>query len=113
MTEKLVDLIAELKEKEALAWVEKALAEGVEPMAVLGDARRAMAVVGEKFSAGQYFIHDAPAQDGSIVTPVEAMTAMPSVPASPVLALLIPTAVAVQESRRGCSADEAGRDSSG
>lgn len=58
MTAKLVELVADLKEQEALAAVEGALAAGTDPGQVLLQAREAMTIVGQRFSAGRYFIPD-------------------------------------------------------
>jgi len=54
----LAGLIAELKEQEALDTVKKKLAAGDDPMKILADAREGMAIVGERFGSGQYFIPD-------------------------------------------------------
>lgn len=58
MSGKLVKLLSDLKEPEALQFVEKALAEGVDPVALLGEAREGMAVVGQRFAKEEYFIPD-------------------------------------------------------
>jgi trimethylamine corrinoid protein len=58
MSGKLVKLLSELKEPEALQFVEKALAEGGDPAALLEDAREGMAVVGQRFAKEEYFIPD-------------------------------------------------------
>jgi len=58
MSGKLVTLLSDLKEPEALAFVEKALAEGVDPMDLLGQAREAMNIVGQRFASSEYFIPD-------------------------------------------------------
>ena len=51
-------LLSDLKEQEALDAVKKALAEGVDPMQILADAREGMKIVGERFGNEQYFIPD-------------------------------------------------------
>lgn len=56
MANELTELIAEVKEQEAYAFVEKALESGTDPMQLLDAARQGMTVVGEKFSEGIYFI---------------------------------------------------------
>ena len=56
MSGKLVKLLSDLKEPEALQFVEKALAEGVDPAALLEEAREGMAVVGQRFAKEEYFI---------------------------------------------------------
>ncbi|MGE5839920.1 MAG: B12-binding domain-containing protein [Deltaproteobacteria bacterium] len=58
MSGELVKLLSDLKEQEALQFVEKALAQGTDPAALLEDAREGMAVVGERFAREEYFIPD-------------------------------------------------------
>jgi methanogenic corrinoid protein MtbC1 len=58
MAGKLAKLLSDLKEPEALAFVEKALREGVDPMDLLGDAREGMNIVGQRFASQEYFIPD-------------------------------------------------------
>jgi len=58
MSGKLVKLLSDLKEPEALQFVEKALAEGVDPAALLGEAHEGMAIVGQRFAKEEYFIPD-------------------------------------------------------
>jgi len=58
MAGKLAKLLSDLKEPEALAFVEKALGEGVDPMDLLGDAREGMNIVGQRFASQEYFIPD-------------------------------------------------------
>ena len=58
MSGKLVKLLSDLKEPEALQFVEKALAEGVDPAALLGESREGMAIVGQRFAKEEYFIPD-------------------------------------------------------
>jgi 5-methyltetrahydrofolate--homocysteine methyltransferase len=58
MSGKLSNLLSDLKEPEALQFVEKALAEGVDPAALLEEAREGMAIVGQRFAKEQYFIPD-------------------------------------------------------
>jgi len=53
---KLVKLLADLKEQEALEFVEKALGKGVDPMNLLWDAKEGMKIVGHKFASEEYFI---------------------------------------------------------
>jgi 5-methyltetrahydrofolate--homocysteine methyltransferase len=45
-----------LKEKEALKIVEDRLSAGEDPLKILDDARRAVEIVGKRFSDGEYFI---------------------------------------------------------
>ena len=58
MSGELAKLLSDLKEPEALAFVEKALGEGVDPMELLGDAKEGMSIVGQRFSTEEYFIPD-------------------------------------------------------
>jgi methanogenic corrinoid protein MtbC1 len=58
MSGNLAKLLSDLKEPEALQFVEKALAEGVDPVALLGEAREGMAIVGQRFAKEEYFIPD-------------------------------------------------------
>ena len=58
MSGELARLLSDLKEPEALAYVEKALGEGVDAMALLRDAREGMNIVGRRFSSEEYFIPD-------------------------------------------------------
>jgi 5-methyltetrahydrofolate--homocysteine methyltransferase len=47
-----------LKEPEALQFVEKTLAEGGDPMALLGEAKEGMNIVGQRFATEEYFLPD-------------------------------------------------------
>jgi len=58
MSGELVKLLSDLKEPEALEFVEKALGDGVDPMDLLGQAREGMNIVGERFASEDYFIPD-------------------------------------------------------
>jgi methanogenic corrinoid protein MtbC1 len=58
MASDLAGLLSDLKEEEALDTVKKKLAEGVDPIKILADAREGMAIVGERFGNEQYFIPD-------------------------------------------------------
>jgi methanogenic corrinoid protein MtbC1 len=58
MAGNLAKLLSDLKEPEALAFVEKALGEGADPMDLLGDAREGMNIVGQRFASQEYFIPD-------------------------------------------------------
>lgn len=58
MTDNLVDILADLKEKEALAIVKERLASGEDPMNILADSRKALEIVGNRFADGTYFIPD-------------------------------------------------------
>ena len=54
----LVVLVSELKEQDAVRVTEERLKAGEDPLKILGDARKAMQIVGERFSNGKYFIPD-------------------------------------------------------
>jgi methanogenic corrinoid protein MtbC1 len=54
----LLNLLADLKEKEALEVVQKRLDSGDDPMGILDDARKAMEIVGKRFADSEYFIPD-------------------------------------------------------
>ena len=58
MSGELEKLLSDLKEPEALEFVDNALAEGVDPMALLDAAREGMNIVGQRFAAEDYFIPD-------------------------------------------------------
>ncbi|MFP3928790.1 MAG: B12-binding domain-containing protein [Desulfobacteraceae bacterium] len=58
MSGELVKLLSDLKEQEAIKFVEDALAKGTDPMSLLGEAKEAMGIVGKRFSDGTYFIPD-------------------------------------------------------
>lgn len=58
MSGELTKLLSDLKEPETLEFVRKALADGVDPMDLLGQAREGMNVVGERFAREDYFIPD-------------------------------------------------------
>ena len=56
MAENLVDVLAELKEQEALAIVRERLESEEDPMNILADSRKALEIVGNRFADGTYFI---------------------------------------------------------
>jgi methanogenic corrinoid protein MtbC1 len=58
MSQKLVELIAGLKEKEALETAAEMLDAGADPVAILGYCNQAMDIVGKNFETGKYFIPD-------------------------------------------------------
>jgi len=58
MSDELAKLLSDLKEPEAIGCVEKALADGVDPMGLLGQAKEGMNIVGQRFAEGYYFIPD-------------------------------------------------------
>ena len=58
MDDKLVGLIADLKEQEVIARVKELIEGGADPVGILDDGRSAMVVVGKRFETGEYFIPD-------------------------------------------------------
>jgi methanogenic corrinoid protein MtbC1 len=58
MAENLVDALADLKEQEAIEIVTKRLGAGEDPLKILGDARKGMEIVGNRFASSEYFIPD-------------------------------------------------------
>lgn len=58
MSGELGKLLSDLKEPEALEFVEKALSEGADPMDLLGQAKEGMNIVGQRFADDTYFIPD-------------------------------------------------------
>ncbi len=56
MSGKLVRAIADMREEEALALVKEMVESGVEPVAILDAAREAMAIVGQRYQEGTYFL---------------------------------------------------------
>ena len=58
MNEDLVTLISELKQKEAIEVTEQRLKSGEDPLKILADGKKAMQIVGQRFSEGIYFIPD-------------------------------------------------------
>jgi len=58
MSGELVKLLSDLKEPEALEFVEKALERGGDPAELLGEAKEGMNIVGQRFANDEYFIPD-------------------------------------------------------
>jgi trimethylamine corrinoid protein len=58
MAQDLITALSELKEEEALKIVRERLDAGDDPVAILDDARRALEIVGKRFSDCEYFIPD-------------------------------------------------------
>jgi len=58
MNDKLISLMADLMEEETIAMVKELVSTGTNPMDILDDAGRAMAIVGKRFETGEYFIPD-------------------------------------------------------
>ena len=58
MAGKLAQLLSDLKEPEAMAFVDEALGKGTAAEELLEDTKEGMNIVGEKFAKGEYFIPD-------------------------------------------------------
>ena len=58
MAEDLVNALADLKEQEAIKIVKDRLSASEEPLKILGDARKGMEIVGNRFASSEYFIPD-------------------------------------------------------
>lgn len=58
MAEDLAKTLADLKEEEAIKIVKDRLSAGEDPLKILGDARRGMEIVGQRFASSEYFIPD-------------------------------------------------------
>ncbi len=58
MAEDLVYALSELKEKEAIEIVKSRLDKEEDPLLILDEAKKAMAIVGKRFEEGTYFIPD-------------------------------------------------------
>ena len=56
MSDELMEALSTMKEKEALSLVEELLEQGVDPLDILQDCKKAMAIVGENFATGKYFL---------------------------------------------------------
>jgi len=58
MAKDLVNTLADLKEQEAIKIVEDRLKANEDPLKILGDARKGMEIVGQRFASSEYFIPD-------------------------------------------------------
>ena len=58
MVAKLAELLADLKEDEAIAETKARIAKKDDPLKILEDSRSGMEVVGKRFASGEYFIPD-------------------------------------------------------
>jgi methanogenic corrinoid protein MtbC1 len=54
----LANLLADLKEEDAIKLTNERLAKGQDPLGILEDSRRGMEIVGKRFASGEYFIPD-------------------------------------------------------
>ena len=58
MAKDLVNTLADLKEQEVIKIVENRLNAKEDPLKILGDARKGMEIVGQRFASSEYFIPD-------------------------------------------------------
>jgi 5-methyltetrahydrofolate--homocysteine methyltransferase len=58
MSQRLIDAITEMREKDALAIAQEMVDAGADPLELLDDCRQAMVTIGEQFEAGDYFISE-------------------------------------------------------
>jgi methanogenic corrinoid protein MtbC1 len=56
MSQELIDLVVDMREDEAVAFAEKLIAEGVDPLSLLDDCRTALGIIGARFAAGECFV---------------------------------------------------------
>ncbi|MBN1160499.1 MAG: cobalamin-dependent protein [Dehalococcoidales bacterium] len=56
MSENLVNLLADLKDKEVLELVQQRLDAGEDPLKILEDSRKGMEIVGQRFATSEYFL---------------------------------------------------------
>jgi trimethylamine corrinoid protein len=52
----LVDAIVDMREEDAVRMANEMLDKGTSPLKILDDCREAMAIVGKRFEAGEYFV---------------------------------------------------------
>jgi methanogenic corrinoid protein MtbC1 len=58
MKSQLAKNVSDLNEEEVLSQIRRELDAGTDPMAILGDCRDGIVLVGEKYENGEYFISD-------------------------------------------------------
>jgi methanogenic corrinoid protein MtbC1 len=56
MSQELIDLVVDMREDEAVAFAEKLIAEGADPLSLLDDCRTALGIIGDRFAAGECFV---------------------------------------------------------
>jgi methanogenic corrinoid protein MtbC1 len=84
VTQELTQAIVDLREDDALAMVDRLLADGAGAVGILADCKAAMDVIGEKFACGEAFIPE-------LIMAGEIMTAV-SAKLKPHLASVVPEA---------------------
>jgi 5-methyltetrahydrofolate--homocysteine methyltransferase len=58
MSEELIQAIAEMEDEQAVKITRELIAQGVDPVEILADCRKAMEIVGQRFESGEYFISE-------------------------------------------------------
>jgi len=58
MSSQISQGIVELKKDEVLASVKKMLQKGIDPVTILNECRQGMAIVGDKYATGEYFLSE-------------------------------------------------------
>jgi methanogenic corrinoid protein MtbC1 len=56
MSQALIDAIAEMEDEQAVSLATEMIEGGSSPLAILDDCRAGMAIVGERFERGEYFV---------------------------------------------------------
>ncbi|SDC27100.1 MULTISPECIES: cobalamin B12-binding domain-containing protein [unclassified Candidatus Frackibacter] len=56
MSKNLVELMADLREDEALDLIKSQIEDGTNPREILEDCKEAMQIIGDRFEAGEYFL---------------------------------------------------------
>jgi len=56
MSENLVNMLADLKDKEVMELVQQRLDSGEDPLKILEDSRKGMEIVGQRFASSEYFL---------------------------------------------------------
>ena len=71
--QKLVQAMADMNESDALSIAREMLEGGEDPLTILGKAREAMEIVGERFGEGRYFLPEL-VMAGEMLSQVSEMT---------------------------------------
>src|SRR5512145_2174388 len=58
MSKELVDAVVDMREEDAVKIAERLLNEGAEPLGLLDDCREALGIIGDRFAAGECFVHE-------------------------------------------------------
>jgi 5-methyltetrahydrofolate--homocysteine methyltransferase len=73
MPKDFVNLLADLQEEEVIKLTKQRLEAGEEALAILDDSRKAMAIVGDRFAGGKYFIPEL-VYSGELLTQIAELT---------------------------------------